>query len=69
MGQSFAGKDRQYLVVDSHFSHYRLLGNNYRNSPLCIPEILLHPYRVIQGQGKRREGRSGSATERISFSG
>ena len=69
MGQSFAWKDRQYLVVGSHLSHYRFLGSNYSNSPLCRPEILLHSYRFIQGQGKRCENCSGSATERISFCG
>jgi hypothetical protein len=69
MGQSFAGKDMQYLVVDSNFANYRFLGSNYSNSPLCRPEILLHSCQFIQGQGKRYQGRSGSATERLSFSG
>jgi hypothetical protein len=53
MGQSFAGKDMQYLVVDSNFANYRFLGSNYSNSPLCRPEILLHSCQFIQGQGKR----------------
>jgi hypothetical protein len=57
MGQSFAGKDRQYLVVDSHFAHHRFLDSNYSNSPLCRPKILLHSYGFIQGQGKRYQGR------------
>jgi hypothetical protein len=59
MGQSFAGKDMQYLVVDSNFAHYRFLDSNYSNSPLCRSEILLHSYGFIQGQGKRYQGRSG----------
>jgi hypothetical protein len=69
MGQSSAGKDMQYLVVDSNFANYRFLGSNYSNSALCRPAILLHSYEFIQGQGKRYQGRSGSATERISFGG
>jgi hypothetical protein len=69
MGQSFAGKDMQYLVVDSNIANYRFLASNYSNSPLWRPEILLHSYGFIQGQGKRYQGRSGFATERLSFSG
>jgi hypothetical protein len=69
MGQSFAGKDMQYLVVDSNFANYRFLGSNHSNSPLCRPEILLHSYGFLQGQGKRYQGRSGSATKRLSFGG
>jgi hypothetical protein len=69
MGQSFAGKDMQYLVVDSNFANYRFLGSNYSNSPLCRSEILLHSYGFIQGQEKRYQGRSGSATKRLSFGG
>ena len=50
MGQSFTGKDKQYLVVGSNFANYRFLGSNYSNSPFCCPEVLLHSCGFIQGQ-------------------